>query len=94
MDGNGWMHPFVQYHYQEQDGRDGTVRFVAQTAKASKDTTQYLTYLNELSTPGGPLPPTLVPEKLRDNGSFTAGFLLPPFLSELLQPPPRRVIEV
>jgi hypothetical protein len=56
---NGWMHPFVQYHYQEQDGRDGTVRLVAQALKASKDTIQYLAYLNGLSTPGGPLPPIL-----------------------------------
>jgi hypothetical protein len=56
---NGWRHPFVQYHYQELDGRDGTVRFVALTLKASKDTAQYLAYLNGLSTPGGPPPPTL-----------------------------------
>jgi hypothetical protein len=56
---NGWMHPFVQYHYEEQDGRDGTVRFVAQRLKASTDTTHYLAYLNGLSTPGGALPPTL-----------------------------------
>lgn len=55
----GWLHPFVQYHYQEQDGRDGTVRFVAQTGQASKGSARYLAYLNGLSTPGGPLPPTL-----------------------------------
>jgi hypothetical protein len=55
----GWMHPFVQYHFKEPDGRGGTVRFVAQTLKASKDATQYLAYLNGLSTPGGPLAPTL-----------------------------------
>jgi hypothetical protein len=54
---NGWMHPFVQYHYQEQDGRAGTVRFVAQKSNASKDTIQYLALLNGLGTPGGPPPP-------------------------------------
>jgi hypothetical protein len=43
---NGWMHPFVQYHCQEQDGRAGTVRFVAQKLNASKDTKQYLALLN------------------------------------------------
>jgi hypothetical protein len=55
---DGWTHPFVQYHYQEQDGRAGTVRFVAQKPNASKDTIQYLALLNGLSTPGGPPPPT------------------------------------
>ncbi len=56
---NGSMHPLLQYHYQELDGSDGTVRFVAQTVKASKNTTLYLAYLNGLSTPGGPPPATL-----------------------------------
>jgi hypothetical protein len=55
---NGWMHPFVQYRYQEQDGRVGTVRFIAQKLNASKDTIQYLALLNGLAAPGGPPPPT------------------------------------
>jgi hypothetical protein len=54
---NGWIHPFVQYHYQELDGRDGTVRFVAQKPNTSKDVVQYQALLNGLMTSGGPPPP-------------------------------------
>jgi hypothetical protein len=56
---NGWKHPFVQYRYQEQDGRTGTVRFVAQKLNASKHTIQYQALLNGLTTPSGQPPPTL-----------------------------------
>jgi hypothetical protein len=63
---DGWMHPFMQYRYQEQDGRAGTVRFVAQKLNASKDTAQYLALLNGLSTPDGPPPPTFWHRRNRD----------------------------
>ena len=53
---DGWMQPIVQYRYQEEDGRAGTVRFVAQKLYDSKDTIRYLAFLSGLSTPGGPPP--------------------------------------
>ena len=64
---SGWMHPFVQYHYQEQDGRAGTVRFVAQKMNASKDAIQYLALLNGLTTPGESPPPTFGTAELAIN---------------------------
>jgi hypothetical protein len=63
----GWTRPFVQYRYEEQDGRVGTVRFVAAKPhdpklvfEADKSHAIYfLAILNGLSTPGGPDPPEL-----------------------------------
>jgi hypothetical protein len=72
---DGWMHPFVQYHYQERDGRDGTVRFVAQEMNASKDTWQYLALLNGLGTPGGPRPPTLGTEEISRQWQLQCGVI-------------------
>jgi hypothetical protein len=54
---DGWVQPFVQYRYREQDGALGTVQFVAQNSKNSKSTISFLALLNGLSTPGGPDPP-------------------------------------
>jgi hypothetical protein len=61
----GWARPFVQYRYQEQDGRAGTVRFVAEKphdpmmmseAGLPDSTHLFATTLNGLATAGGPLP--------------------------------------
>jgi hypothetical protein len=70
---DGWMRPYVQYHYQEKDGRDGTVRFVAQEMNASKDTWQYLALLNGQGTPGGPRPPTLGTEEIARHWQLQCG---------------------
>jgi hypothetical protein len=70
---NGWMHPFVQYHYQEEDGRAGTVRFVAQKLNASKDAIQYLALLNGLMTLGGPPPPTFGTEEIARQWNIQCG---------------------
>jgi hypothetical protein len=47
-------HPFVQYHYQEGDGRDGSVRFVKDMPGTSKGI-DYTALLNGMTDPR--LPP-------------------------------------
>jgi hypothetical protein len=58
LDRDGWLHPYVEYRYQELDGRLGTVRFVASKAASSKDKIVYWSYPGGLSTPGV-VPPSL-----------------------------------
>ena len=59
VNSDGWAHPFVQYRYQEQDAREGTVRFIAKKSNDSQQAIYFVAALNGLSTPGGPPPPTL-----------------------------------
>jgi len=56
---DGWTHPFVQYRFQEKDGRTGVVRFVAEKSKTSAGGVEYLAILGGLSMHGGPPPPRL-----------------------------------